>query len=186
MRDTVSMMSSHSHKFMMSSQKFYNPVQEEFEEELQKRVGDTIYELEVNPNHFYLGLVSEKGDRPHRQAVVNGRVDINYLKRVVKTDSLPFEEMQVSRKTSMNQVLMLASQTFKKNIKRGRLLVDDQIVSGTKLFMTLEEFGLQQGQMVYAEYCNSSNEFPTDLINEKQGKDKKGKVASQVMKDKDG
>jgi hypothetical protein len=34
MRDTVSMMSSHSHKFMMSSQKFYNPVQEEFEEEL--------------------------------------------------------------------------------------------------------------------------------------------------------
>jgi hypothetical protein len=37
--------------------------------------------------------VSDKGDRPHRSAVVNGRVDINYLKRVVKTDSLPFEEM---------------------------------------------------------------------------------------------
>ena len=68
-------------------------MQEEFEEELQKRVGDTIYELEVNPNVFYLGLVSDKGERPHRSAVVNGRVDFNYLKRVVKTDTLPFKEM---------------------------------------------------------------------------------------------
>jgi hypothetical protein len=39
---------------------------------------------------------------------------------------------------------------------------------------------------VYAEYSNSSNEFPTDLINEKQGKDKKGKAAALLTKDKDG
>ena len=139
------MLSSHSHRFMMSSQKFYNPVQEEFEEELQKRILDTIYELEVHPKLFYLALVTEKGDKPHKQAVVNGRVDFNYLRRVVKTDSLPFKEMQVSRKITLNQVLILASQEFKRNIKRGRLLIDDQIVSGTKLFMSLEEFGLQQG-----------------------------------------
>ena len=87
------MLSSHSHRFMMSSQKFYNPVQEEFEEELQKRILDTIYELEVHPKLFYLALVTEKGDKPHKQAVVNGRVDFNYLRRVVKTDSLPFKEM---------------------------------------------------------------------------------------------
>ena len=135
---------------------------------------------------FYLGLVSEKGDRPHRSAVVNGRVDFNYLRRVVKTDTLPFQEMQVSRKTTLHQVLMVASQTFKKNIKRGRLLVDDQVVSGTKLYMSLEEFGLQQGQLVYAEFCNSSNEFPTDVITEKKSSDKKGKGSTVVIKDKDG
>ena len=90
MGDTQSMMSSHSHRFMMSSQKFYNPQQEEFEEELQKRVGDTIFELEVHPNNFYLSCVTEKGDKPHKSAVVNGRVDFNYIKRVLKTDTLPF------------------------------------------------------------------------------------------------
>ena len=72
-------------------------------------MGETIYELEVHPNSFYLGLVTEKGDRPHRAAVVNGRVDLNYVKKVLKSDTLPFQEMQVSRKTTLHQVLMVAA-----------------------------------------------------------------------------
>lgn len=35
------------------------------------------------------------------------------------------------------------------------------------MYQTLEEFGLRQGQLVYAEFSNSDNEFPTDLIREK-------------------
>jgi len=61
---------------------------------------------------------------------------------------------------------------FKKNIKRGRLLIEDQVISGTSLFQSLEEFGLRHGQLVYAEFSNSSNEFPTDLKRE-QGLKKK-------------
>ena len=47
-------------------------------------------------------MVSEKGEKPFIKAVNNGIVDFNYLRKVIKTDSLPFEELQVSRKTSLH------------------------------------------------------------------------------------
>ena len=46
-------------------------------------------------------MVSDKGEKPYVKAVINGKVDFNYLRKVVHTDSLPFEELQVSRKTSL-------------------------------------------------------------------------------------
>lgn len=52
-------------------------------------------------------------------------------------------------------------------------MIEDQIVYGTKLYQTLEEYGFRQGQLVYAEFCNSSNEYPSDL-----GKDKTRKNSS--------
>ena len=67
--------------------------------------GEFIYELEINPCMLYLALVTNKGEKPHFKAVINGNVDFNYLRKVAKTDNLPFEELQVSRKTSLNQVL---------------------------------------------------------------------------------
>ena len=39
----------------------------------------------------------------------------------------------------------------------------------------MEEFGVQQGQLIYAEFANSSNEYPSDLLAEKNKKDSKGK-----------
>ena len=35
------------------------------------------------------------------------------------------------------------------------------------MFQTLEEFGLRHGQLIYAEFSNSSNEFPIDLVRDK-------------------
>ena len=52
-----------------------------------------MYELEVNPSMLYLALVTDKGEKPFHKAVSNGDVDFNYLKKVVKTDDLPFEEL---------------------------------------------------------------------------------------------
>ena len=78
---------------MMSSQKFYNPNEGQFEEELVHKKGEFVYELEIYPIIFYLGCVSAKGEKPHQKAVVNGNVDFTYLRKVVKTDSLPFEEL---------------------------------------------------------------------------------------------
>ena len=78
---------------MMSSQKFYNPKERKFEEELIHQRGEFVYELEVNPCMLYLSLVTEKGEKQHLKAVVNGKVDFIYLRRVARTDSLPFEEL---------------------------------------------------------------------------------------------
>ena len=107
------MASSHgSRRFLMSSQKFYNPREGQFEEELVHKKGEFVYELEIYPSILYLGKVTEKGEKPHVKAVVNGRVDFTYLRKVARTDSLPFEELQMSRKTTLQQVLQLAAQTF--------------------------------------------------------------------------
>ena len=38
-----------SHRFMMSSQKFYNPMEQQFEEELVHKKGEFVYELEIYP-----------------------------------------------------------------------------------------------------------------------------------------
>lgn len=163
----ASSIQSASKRFLLSSQKFYNPKEGQFEEELVHKQGEFVYELEIYPIILYLAQVTEQGEKPHFKAVVNGHVDFTYLRKVAKTDSLPFEELQVSRKTSLEQVLTIAATTFQNNIKRGRLLIEDQVVYGTTLYQTLEEFGLRQGQLVYAEFSNSSNEFPTDLVREK-------------------
>jgi len=84
-----------------------------------------VYELEIYPCILYLALVTDKGDKPHIKAVINGKVDFNYLKKVVKSEGLPFEELQVSRKTSLQEVLQIAANTFDQNIKKGRLLIED-------------------------------------------------------------
>jgi len=117
--------SQQSKRFLMSSQKFYNPNEGHFEEELVHKKGEFVYELEIYPLIFYLAVVSSSGEKPHQKAVVNGKVDFNYIRKVAKTDNLPFEELQVSRKTSLFQVLQIAAQTFQQNIKRGRLLIED-------------------------------------------------------------
>ena len=86
---------------MMSSQKFYNPKEQQYEDELIHKRGEFVFELEVYPCMLYLAMVTAKGDKPHIKAVVNGKVDLNYLRKVAHMDSLPFEELQVSRKTTM-------------------------------------------------------------------------------------
>lgn len=48
------------------------------------------------------------------------------------------------------------------NYKRGRIWVEDQIISGAKLEETLEEYGTSVGQVLYAEYANTSNQWATD------------------------
>jgi len=77
----------------MSSQKFYNPNEGQFEEELVHKKGEFVYELEIYPVMFYLAMVTEKGEKLHKKAVKNGIVDFNYLRKVAKTDNLPFEEL---------------------------------------------------------------------------------------------
>ena len=53
--------------------------------------------------------------------------------------------MLASRKKNFEDVLKDISLTFKENHKRGRLWIEDQVISGAKLEMTLEEYGISIG-----------------------------------------
>ena len=81
---------------------------------------------------------------------MNGKVDFNYLRRVVKTDSLPFEELQLSRKTTLHQVLMIAANTYKQNIKRA---LKDPDLRQDETRVRFENFSSQvsgvEGSVVY-------------------------------------
>lgn len=54
------------------------------------------------------------------------------------------------------------STQLNENSKRGRLWIEDQIISGAKLEETLEEYGISIGQVIYVEYSNNSNQWPTE------------------------
>lgn len=53
--------------------------------------------------------------------------------------------MLISRKKTFEEVLKEISVTFKENYKRGRLWIEDQVISGAKLELSLEEFGISMG-----------------------------------------
>jgi hypothetical protein len=114
-----------------------------------------VYELEINPRLIYLSKVSENGERIDKAAVVNFKIDYNYLKKILKTEKLPFEELELSKKTTFGQVLNTAAKLYNGNPKQCRLLIEDTIISGPKLFMTLGEYGINIGQLVFAEFTNA-------------------------------
>lgn len=64
------------------------------------------------------------------------------------------------------------SAKLNENSKRGRLWIEDQIISGAKLEETLEEYGISIGQVIYVEYSNNSNQWPTETSATGLGKNK--------------
>lgn len=110
-----------------------------------KTVNDVIYELEVYPKFIYYERVTDKGEKPHKKAIVNQKIDPSYMKKVVKSEKIPFYELCVSRKSTFEDLLKIISVTFKENYKRGRLWIEHQIISGAKLEESLEDFGISAG-----------------------------------------
>jgi len=47
------------------------------------------------------------------------------MKKVLKTDKIPFNELLISRKKNFEDVLREISVTFKENYKRGRIWIED-------------------------------------------------------------
>lgn len=90
-----------------------------------KQIGDITYELEIYPKFFYYERINDKGERPHQKAIVNQKIDLNYMKKVLKSDKLPFFEMLISRKTTFEEAIKEISLTFKENHKRARLWIED-------------------------------------------------------------
>ncbi len=50
---------------------------------------------------------------------------MNYVKKVLKSDKIPFNEMLVSRKTTFDEVIREISANYRENHKRGRLWIED-------------------------------------------------------------
>lgn len=87
-------------------------------------------------------------------------------------DKLPFFELLVSRKSTFEEVLKQMSGMVNENSKRGRLWIEDQVISGAKLQETLDEYGISAGQVVYVEYATSANQWPTELNSSSRDKAK--------------
>lgn len=45
------------------------------------------------PKLIYFELVTDDGQRPNQKAVQNNKIDMNYVKKVLKTDKIPFNEL---------------------------------------------------------------------------------------------
>jgi len=59
-----------------------------------KRVGDLVYEIEINPKVFYLAPVNcLSGELSFKSVVQNKKVDQTHLNKVLKLSTLPFDEL---------------------------------------------------------------------------------------------
>ena len=152
-----SMRSSKGLGFIRSGQKFYNKEHDEFQEDFIKRVGDITYELEIYPKMIYLAKISVTGEKPYKKLIVNHVIDYNHLKKVLKLDTLPVEELQLSRKKTLVEVMGYAAKIFRFNPKKGRLHINESIMFGPKLITTLEEIGITSGTLIYVECLNDAN-----------------------------
>lgn len=47
------------------------------------------------------------------------------MKKVLKSDKIPFYELSISKKATFENVLNHISHTFKENPKKGRLWIED-------------------------------------------------------------
>lgn len=110
-----------------------------------KTIGDISYELEIYPKYVYYQRITDNGDRPHQKAIINRKIDPSYMKKVLKSDKLPFMELLISRKATFEDALKIISNSYKEQSKRGRLWIEDQVISGAKLEETLEDFGISIG-----------------------------------------
>ena len=69
----------------------------------------------------------------------------------------------MSRKTTFDTLLKHFAEVFNnQNPKKARLLIEEQVLSGLKLADTIEEFGLKDGQIIFIEFLESNNIWPTD------------------------
>lgn len=83
-------------------------------------------------------------------------------------EQLPFQELLLSRKTTFDSVLSIAAKQAKKNPKKGRLIVDGVILTGTKLLQSFEDFKLATGALIHSEFINDQNEWPSDKVQTKK------------------
>jgi hypothetical protein len=108
------------------------------------------------------------------------------MKKYIKSDQIPFYELSITKKGTLELMLKHFSQIFEEpNYKKGRLLIDDQIVSGIKLTQTLEEYGIQTGQLLYVEFLLPNNSWPTDNLKNKLKEDKKSKEDDDIYYNSD-
>lgn len=66
----------------------------------KKTYQDHEFELEMHPKLIYFEKVTPDGAKPHQKCIVNQKIDTNYVRKVLKTDTIPFYEMCITRKAT--------------------------------------------------------------------------------------
>ena len=112
--------------------------------------GQEKYELETNPKLIYFEKVERNGDKPHAKCIINSKVDKNYLLKVLKSDTIPFYEISITKMATFEKLLEIMRQAFEEEEPElaavpARLLIEEQIIDGDKLKVTLGTYGISLG-----------------------------------------
>ena len=86
-------------------------------------------------------------------------------------DKISFHELSITKRATLDVILKYFTEFFKEtNPKKARLIIDNQVISGLRLTQTLEEYPIKHGQVVYIEFLQPNNTWPTDNLKEKERK----------------
>ena len=73
--------------------------------------------------------------------------------------------MCISKHATTDQILKNASEYYgQSNTKKSRLIVNDEIITGLKLQMTVEKMGVENGSVIYVEFLDLNNTWPTENL----------------------
>jgi hypothetical protein len=76
---------------------------------------------------------------------------------------LPFEEIGVSKYTTLGSLQQSLCEHYgHTNTKRARMLINDEIISGLKLKETLDSLKIGTGTLIYIEFMEPNNTWPTE------------------------
>jgi len=132
--------------------------------QLTKNVGFDMFELELFPRFIYFQKVGLDGLKPHEKAIQNKKVDFNYVKKTLKSDKVPFQELYVSKTVTVDQLLQQISEFYGEKKQRARLWLNQDVINATDYELSLEEFGMSDGSFVYVEFADLNNMWPSDKV----------------------
>jgi hypothetical protein len=96
---------------------------------LTKQTGDMIYELELFPRFIYFLKISDEGMKPYEKAIMNKRVDLNYVKKTLKMDKVPFNEVYLSKSYTVEKLIEIISNVFEEKKQKARIWLGSEVVN---------------------------------------------------------
>ena len=126
-----------------------------------------MFDLEIYPRLIYFERVDKNGYKPHEGCVADGKISPDIAK---KNNPIPLHELSITKKATFDMLLKHFCEVFNEPndaTKKGRLHIETQIISGLKLNQTLEELGCHTGSVIYVEFLEANNTWPTDNLKNK-------------------
>ena len=130
---------------------------------ITKVVGPKMYQLDTRPKIIYFARVPQDGELIHQQNLKNNVIDKDFMKKHFKAGKpIPFSEFYINSSMTGEAVLKSLCEKHNKPAKKARLQTRAAVLTGPTLKGPLADIDIEHGSVVYIEFLEVNNTWPTD------------------------